>query len=160
MNLDVSQILTQIIAFLVMFWVLKRYGWKPLQSLLEERHLRIKAEFESIAAQKAEVKELLDAYREKLEEIEAQSAHIFQESMMQAKQRASELHNSAHAEAKAILSKAKLDIQQEIVNARSGLKVELVDLVIATTEKILQIKLDKQKQEALIADFIEEANLK
>jgi F-type H+-transporting ATPase subunit b len=37
LDLDISQIIIQIIAFLVMFWVLKRYGWGPLLKMLDAR---------------------------------------------------------------------------------------------------------------------------
>ena len=37
MKLQIGQIITQIIAFLIMLWVLRRYAWGPLLGVMDKR---------------------------------------------------------------------------------------------------------------------------
>ena len=39
--IDPKVLVTQIIGFLIVLWVLKRYAWKPVLGLLEERRARL-----------------------------------------------------------------------------------------------------------------------
>lgn len=160
LNLDASQIIIQIIAFLVMLWVMKRYGWQPLLELLEARRKKIQEEFDAIAAQKEEVKQLTAQYEEKLRGIDADARKKIQEAIAEGRKIGVEIQEDAQANAKEILQKAKLEMEGEVAKAKNQLKNDMVNLVVITTEKILQEKLDAPNQKKLIADFVEEAQLK
>ena len=45
--IDPKILVTQIVGFLIVLWVLKRYAWKPVLGLLEERRARIAADVAS-----------------------------------------------------------------------------------------------------------------
>ncbi len=52
MNIEISQVITQIIGFLITVWLLKRFAWKPLLSMMDERRQKIKDEFQRIEDEK------------------------------------------------------------------------------------------------------------
>ena len=160
MNLDFSQIVIQIIAFLVMLWVLKRYGWKPLISQLDERREKIKGEFDEIAVQRAAVQELKEDYEEKLRKSDDEGRRKIQEGITHGRKIALEIEEQAQANGRAVLERARREAHNEIDNAKEQLKDDMINLVIATTEKVLKQELDKPKQEKLIADLIKEVSLK
>lgn len=160
LNLAVSQIIIQIIAFLVMFWVVKKYGWQPLLDLLETRRKTIQAEFDSIALQKEEARKLSAQYEERLREINADARKKIQEAIAEGHKISIEIQEDAQKNAKEILQSAKLEIAGEIVNAKNQFKNDMVSLVVNTTEKILQKTLNDADQKKLISDFVEEAQLK
>ncbi len=39
----ISQILTQLIAFLIFLWIMKRFAWRPILRLLDERRERLES---------------------------------------------------------------------------------------------------------------------
>ena len=160
MNLDFSQILIQIVAFLLMLWVLKRYGWKPLLDMLDERKHKIQSEFDSIASKNNEAKKLIEEYREKLKDIDKEARNAIQDAVAQGRKIAAEMEADAQSSAKEILAKAKIDVDREIEKAGNQLKNDLVNMVVATTEKILHQNLDRQEQQRLIADLLKEADIK
>lgn len=160
LDLQVSQIIIQIIAFLVMLWVMKRYGWKPLLEVLDERREKIQAEFDSIAAQKEETMLLDLQYREKLQGIEADRRKKIQEAIAEGQKMSVEIQEDAQAYAKEILKKSKLEIEEGMTKAKSQLKVDMVNLVVDATKKILQEELDASQQKSLIINFLDEAQLK
>lgn len=160
LNLDASQILIQIIAFIVMFWVMKRYGWQPLLDLLETRRKKIQEGFDSIDAQKDEAKKLADQYEERLKEINADARKKIQDAVAEGHQISAKIQEDAQNNAKEILQKAKLEMAEEIAKTKNQFKNEVVNLVVDTTAKILQKELDDSSQKKLIADMVEEAQLK
>jgi F-type H+-transporting ATPase subunit b len=156
MQLEYGQILTQIISFLIMLWVLKRYAWKPLLSTLDERKERIKSEIKGIEKQKRDVEKLIEEYRDKLKEIDIYARSKTQEAVDEGKRRADEIQKEAQLKAHAMITKAQSDLQNEIVKAKEQLKDELVTMTVAATEKILQRNLGKEKQKDLLSDFVEQ----
>ena len=160
MDLDIRQILTQIVAFLIMLWVLKRYAWKPLLGILDERRERIEAEFNSLADQEAHLNFIREDYEGKLKEIDAEARQRIQDAVAEGRKISREIQEEAQENARAILSKAKVDIATEMDNAKKELKDELVGIVVAATEKILQQKLDRSTHDKLIADFVDQVEFK
>jgi F-type H+-transporting ATPase subunit b len=156
MHLEFGQIFTQIVSFLIMLWVLKRYAWKPLLSTLDERKNRIKSEIKSIEKQKKDVESLIEEYRNKLKEIDVYARTKTQEAVDEGKRRADEIQKEAQQKAQAMIIKAQNDLQKEIIKAKEQLKDELVNMTVAATEKILQKNLSKEKQKDLLSDFVEQ----
>lgn len=160
MEIDFSHIITQILAFLVMLWVLKKFGWTPLLNILQERRDFIQDEMNSIAEQKEAVRKLVDEYEGKLNRIESEARIKIQEAVLEGRKIATAIHEEAQSKAREALTKSRAEIQREMDRAQSKLRNELVKAVIATTEKILQEKLDGDTHKKLITDFIQEAEHK
>ena len=49
---DWQAILTHMVGFVITVWVLKKFAWKPILSILEERREKIKSEFDQIESEK------------------------------------------------------------------------------------------------------------
>lgn len=160
LNLEVSQIIIQILAFLIMFWVMKRFGWTPLLTVLETRRQNIQAEFDAIDAEKDAVKRLTYQYEEKLKTIHMDTRKKIQDALAEAHKMSLEVQQDAQARAKEILEQAKVEIAQEMAEAKSKLKNDIVNLVVMATEKILQETLDDKAHQKLIADFVKESTFK
>lgn len=156
MRIEIGQIFTQIVSFLVMLWVLKKYAWKPLLAILEKRQNTIKGEFADIENQKTELDKLAEEYRQKLKGIDELASVKTKEAIDQGRQMAMEIQNEAHQQAKGIIAKAKEDLQKEVLKAKVQLKDELVNMTVMAAEKILQKNLDKEKQKNLMMDFIDQ----
>src|SRR5881296_320436 len=107
MNLvDVPQVLTQIVGFLLMVWLLGRYAWKPMLGMLEARREKIAGEFQQADRLKAEAQELKARYDQELRGIEAQARQRLQESLVEGQRIAAEIRAQAQAEAQRRLERA------------------------------------------------------
>lgn len=159
MDIEISQILTQIVAFLIMLWVLKKYGWKPLLDVLDERRKTIEGEFAAIAKKKEEAEQLNDRYNEKLRDIETEARHKIQEAVLHGQKIAKEIQEEVQAQAKEVMLKAHSEVQEEIGKAKKQLKNDLVNMSVSIAEKILKEKLDEKHQKKLIDEFVSETEL-
>jgi len=155
MNLEFGQIITQIIGFLIALFILKKFAWRPLLGILEERRSRIKSEFEKLDQEKNTLKVLSSEYEDKLKDIEGLARQKILEAAKEGQQMANQVKENARKEALEIMSRSREEIQREVEKAKVQLKNDVVNLSLQAAEKIIQEKLDKEKDRKLIRDFIE-----
>ncbi|NOY87919.1 MAG: F0F1 ATP synthase subunit B [FCB group bacterium] len=155
MNLEFSQIITHIVGFLIVLWLLKKYAWGPLLAMMEERRNKIAGEFQKIEEGKADVAQLAADYDKKLKEIDLEKRAKLVEAVNEGKKVAEEIKTAAHEEAKKITAKAKAELVRDVAKAKVQLKSDMVAITIAAAEKIIKEELDDQKHHQLIGQFID-----
>lgn len=156
MNLVIQEILTQILGFLILLFLLKRFAWKPLLTLLDERKRHITKEFERIESSKEEIRTLRTEYETKLTRIEDEARAKVKEAITDGQKLASQIQQKAHDDARTLLEKAKRNIEFEIAKAKIELKDEIADLAVNVSEKVLKEKLDERSHKELVGKFIDE----
>lgn len=157
MNLiDVPQVATQILGFLLMVWILRRYAWAPLLAMLEARREKIAGEFKEADRLKAEAVELKGRYDAELRTIEAQARQRLTEAVAEGQRVAGEIRAQAQRDAAARLETAADEIMREREKAKEVLKEQVISLSMRTAEKILRQKLDDASQRRLAGEFIDE----
>jgi len=154
--IDPSLVITQIIGFLLMVWILRRYAWGPVLGMLEARRQKIAGEFAAADRAKAEANELKTRYEQELRGIEAQARQRLQEAVVEGQHVAAEIKTQAQREAAQRLERAADEIAREREKAKELLKEQMVALAVRAAEKILRQKLDDQGQRKLAGEFIDE----
>lgn len=160
LQIEMGQLVTQIISFLVMYWILKKYAWVPLLGILAERQRKINADVEAIEKQQKQVDLLVKEYDRKIKEIDAYSWTKTQEAVEQGKKLAGEIQKDAQVHAKELLTQVQEDLQKEVAKAKQQLKVDLVNMGIMAAEKILKSELDKNKQKQLVEGLFDHLEVK
>ncbi|MFQ6008263.1 MAG: F0F1 ATP synthase subunit B [Candidatus Zixiibacteriota bacterium] len=155
MDIQLQQILTHAFGFLIVLWLLKRYAWKPLLALMEERRTRIADEFKRIEQEQARINELAAEYQGKLKEIDAERRAKLIEAVNEGKRIAEEIRVAAREEARDITAKAKADAQREVAKAKVQLKNDMVAMTLTAVERLIKERLDESKHHELIGSFID-----
>ena len=143
-----------IITFLLLFYVLAKFAWKPLLKMLEERENLIKSSLDD--AEKA---------RQELEKINSESEVIISQARSEAqsilsdgKAAAEKIKDDTIAKAKDEASKiredAKHQIQVEKDKAITDIKKEVVDLSISVAEKLINKNISEQDNSSLIEESL------
>jgi F-type H+-transporting ATPase subunit b len=157
MNLvDIPQVLTQIIGFLLMVWILRRYAWGPLLGMLEARRERIAGEFKEADRLKAEARDLKAKYDAELKAIDAVARQRITEAVADGQRVAAEIKAQAQKDAAARLEHAADEILREREKAKEILKQQIIGLSLRTAEKVLRQKLDDPAQRKLVGEFVDE----
>ena len=155
MELDYKLILTHIVGFLITVWILKKFAWKPLLGIMEERRQKIQSEFNKIESDKSDVAKVRADYELKLKDIDNLSRQKLNEAVNEGRKIAAEIKEKGRQESQAIIDRAKDELQQEIGKARVTLKEDMVSMTIAAAEKIISSKLDDKENRRLIGDYID-----
>lgn len=98
--------------FLTMLLV-KKFLFKPINRILEQRRALSEKELTEARAAKAEADGLKAAYEESLSDAKAEAARILQDAQKEAQAKADQTIRDAQQQAAGIRSKAEADIAQE-----------------------------------------------
>lgn len=156
MSFELKQIITQIIAFLIMLWVLKRYMWKPLMELMDERTHKIQATFKEIEEKNRQADLRKAEYEKKISAIKDEGQVIIQNAVKEARTIAQNLEVSAQQKAHEILNRAQEQAKIDLAKAKIELKKEIVDLSFHALEKLVRITLTPEDRERFALDLMHE----
>ncbi len=147
-------LLAQIVNFLVILFVLKKFFYKPIVKMLDDRKKKIEESLKNA-----------DLIEEKLAQTEERSAAILENArknaedlMADAKAEAQRIADAAAVEARAsteeTLKKAVEQIQTEREKMQKDLENQTLDLVVATVKKVLGRNLKEAEKKSLTAKSI------
>ena len=156
LGLNVQSFLFQLITFVIVLLILRRWVFPKLVATLEARRKTL----EESLAQAKQTQETLEKAEARATEILHKARQQADAALVEAKTQAKEVVASAEAAAQVqadrVLKEAEAQIDQEHNKLRAELKGELTDLVILTTEKVLKAKLNTREDAKLIEQSIKE----
>jgi F-type H+-transporting ATPase subunit b len=159
-NIRLTEVLVQLVAFLIVFLTLKKFAWKPLLAVIKSRRERFVSEWSGIEKTKQEVALLQKDYLAHLQKIEEEARGKMQEAIREGRRLAREIQEKARLESQTSFEKAKAAIELEVQKARLTLRQEIADLSIRVAEKILTEKMDAAHQEKKALEILGELEKK
>ena len=159
-NIHLSEVFVQLLAFLIVFFTLKKFAWKPLLKIIKSRRERFESEWGNIEKTRQDVASLKQDYQTHLQKIEEEARAKMQESLQEGRRIAREIQEKARAEAQDSFEKAKTNLELEVQKARISLRREIAELSIRVAEKVLSEKLDFAQQEKKALEILQELEKK
>lgn len=153
MSIDLTFI-GQIVVFLTLVYLMRKYMYEPMSELMEARTKKIAdglaaadagKEAKSIA--QAEIAEQLKEARVKASEIvvaaEKRAAEVGEESVVKARE-----------EAQQIVDGARDEVHAELNRARQTLRSEVADIAMLAAEQVVEIELDASRHAKLVEGIV------
>jgi F-type H+-transporting ATPase subunit b len=156
LQLDIQQIISQALSFLLLLWVLRRFAWRPLLDVLDARREKIEADLAHAAAQKADIERLTAELHKQLEVIDEESRAKIQQAVQEGRRVAMEMQDDSRAQAQAILEKSRETIELELAKAKVTLRDEMADMAIHTVERLLKQKLTSDLDRQFVSGVLDE----
>ena len=156
LGLSLSAFLIQLGTFIIALLVLRKWAFKPIMKVLNERRLTIEKGV-SLGEQMEKDKAELEAkISHALNETRAQADKILSDASSSAKQMVREAEEQAKLKAEAILKEAAERGVSETKRAWHKLEGQLASLVTDATEAVVETKLDPKKDSELINKALKE----
>lgn len=149
-------LITQIIGFLIVLWVLKRYAWKPVLGMLEARRARIANDVATAEKLRQDAEAIKAQYEEQLKTIEVQARQRIQAAVAEGQKLADKIRDEAHRDVRAMAEKSKDDLALEYKKARAQLREEMVAMTLGAAERLLQERMDTAEHRKLVDRFLDE----
>ena len=153
---DLQQIVSQAVNFLILLWLLRRFAWKPLLAILDQRRAHIEEEFSKIARANTEISRLQDEYGRRLAKIDEEARVKIQQAILEGKQIAIEVQEQAREQAQAVLTKAKETVELELAKARVTLRDQVAAMTMEALERVLRQKLDAKTDRHVVDAVLDE----
>jgi len=128
--------LSQCVSFAIVAFLLQRFAYKPIITVLEERRRRIEEGLANAEKIKRELAEAEKRYQEILSNANAEATKMIEEARASASTVAERRTQQAISEAEGIIAKAREATQLEHDRMLLTLKQEVGRLVIDTTSKV------------------------
>lgn len=149
-----------LVAFLIVFFILRAFAWKPILSSLKERETGIADAIASADKVKAEMASLKNENEVMMAKAREERAVMIKEAKLTADKMVAEAKEKAKAEYDKIVSDAQLAILQQKNAALTDVKNQVGALVIQVAEKVLSRELsNKGEQENYIKQLTEGVKL-
>src|SRR5881296_3037974 len=141
--------LSQVISFVIVALLLRRFAYKPILALLEERRHKIEEGQLNAEKIKKELAESEKRYQEILAKANADAQRMIDEARESAAHLSERKQQEAIAAAEQIIAKAREAAALEHERTMESLKHELGRLVVETTAKVTEKVLSPEDQRRL-----------
>ena len=156
LGIELKSFLFQLITFIIVLLILRRWVFPKLVATLEARRKTLEESLVQ-AKQTQETLERAEASADKiLHKARVQADAALADAQDQAKDVVAQAETAAETQAARVLKEAEQQLSQERDKLREQLKGELADLVVLTTEKVLRAKLNPREDAKLISKSIDE----
>jgi F-type H+-transporting ATPase subunit b len=151
----------QLLIFVGLILILKKFAWKPILDTLNERENSIKESLESAQKAKDEFSKIKADNDKIISDAKKERDSIISDAKKTGREIIEESKNSAKLESEKIIENAKESIRTEKDLILKDLKSQVVDLSIEIASKILKKELnEKQNQDDYIQKLIDEIEIK
>lgn len=149
-----------LLAFLIVFFVLKKFAWKPILSSLNEREKGIAESLESAKRVKAEMAQLKSENEDLMARAREERSAMLKEAKETKDRIVAEAKDQAKVEAAKIIAEAQQAIQAQKMAAITEVKNQVGKLVVEVSEKVLRKELsNRDAQEQHIQGLVNEVKL-
>ena len=149
-----------LLAFLVVFFILKKYAWPAILGGLKKREETIAESLASAERIKAEMAQMKSENESLLTQAREERAGMLKDAKHTADKMIADAKERAKSEYDKILADAQSAIQQQKNAVLTDLKNQVGALIIEVAEKVLRKELsDKNKQENYIRQLSDEVKL-
>ncbi|TMQ53434.1 MAG: F0F1 ATP synthase subunit B [Candidatus Eisenbacteria bacterium] len=151
-----NQLLAHAISFIIFLFLVRGAFNAIIFPPMRERRERIRAEFERIEREKAEVQKIRQEYEAHLKKLDAESRQRIQEAVAEGQRVAGEIREASRKEAQEMITRARQEIGIERDKAQATLRNEVVDLAVEIAGKVIREELTAEKHRKLVDEFLAE----
>lgn len=156
LGLNGHQIITNIIGFLIFWWLMAKFAWKPILDFMDKRREELASNFRKIEQEKSEFEKLRQHYQVQIDNIEEEASRRINEAIKNGQDAARQIEDEARARAQAILAKARMDTERITDEARLSLKDFVINVGVEAGKKAAMDVLDETTHRKLVERFVEE----
>lgn len=157
LGLNWKSFLFQLITFVIVLLILKKFAFGKLIDTLEARQKAVDDSLKNAAETEKKLKNAEKTIAKMLSDARKESEAVVNASQKEASQLISAAEQKAAKRAERIVEEAKEQIGLEVSKARNELKAETANLVVMATERIIKEKLSPGSDARLLDAAIDKA---
>ncbi len=143
-----------LLAFLIVFYILGKFAWKPILNSLNERETGIAESIATADRVKKEMAQLKNENEQLMQQAREERAMMFKEAKDTRDKIVNEAKDAAKAEANKIIAEAQQQIHQQKMAALTEVKNEIGKLAVSVAEKVLRKELSSVDAQSNYASIL------
>ena len=143
-----------LIIFLILFFVLSKYAFKPITAAVEAREKALEDAIAGAKADREAAAKLLEEHRAQLEAGRNEAQKLIVEGRQIGDKVRADMIEETRTQQQDMLDRARREIEAEKVRAIAELRREAVDLAIAGASKVIEKNLDDDSNRKIVENFL------
>ncbi|EGK10731.1 MULTISPECIES: F0F1 ATP synthase subunit B [Thermoactinomycetaceae] len=146
--------LFQVVAILILMFLLKRYALGPVMKVMNERSEHIEQQITTAEQNRAEAEKLVAEQKEALSQARQEAKDLLERARAQKEREAEEIIRDARERAERMISEAKSEIVSEKEQAIQELRDEVGTLSVMLASKMIEKEIKAKDQSALVKKYL------
>lgn len=155
-----GDIVFQLVIFIVLLALLKKFAWGPLMGIMKQREEFVVNEMEAAEKSRLEAAKLLEEQRALLKEARVDAQNLMEKAKAQGDAQRETIIADAKQDAERLKNSALLEIEQQKEKAVAAIRDQVTSLSVLIASKVIEKELNEKDQEKLIHDYIQEVGEK
>lgn len=155
-----GDILFQLVMFLILLALIKKFAWGPLMGIMKEREEFVAGEIENAEKSRKEAAQFLEEQRALLKDARTEAQDLIEKAKKQGDVQREEIIVAARSEADRLKESAKVEIEQQKEQAMAAIRDQVSSLSVLIASKVIEKELNEQDQQKLINEYIQEVGEK
>ena len=154
---DMAEFIPMLVAFIILWIILGKFGWPAFNKMLETRENTIRDALKKSEEAQIESERVLAEYQQQLADAKTQANQIIAEARNSADALKADLTAKAQQEAADMIAKAKDAIEAEKKQAVLELQASVADNAVDLATRLVGEGLNEDEQRKIIARYVNEA---
>lgn len=155
-SVNVWHIVISLCNLLLLFWILKRFLYQPVQTVMAQRQAAIAEQYERAQAAKDEAESMKAEWQDKMDAAQAQADDMVASAVKRAEAQSRELLDETRQKAARMVRHAEEQAAVERRKAEKDMKRHMADVSVAVAEKMLEREIHADDHSQWIDSFIAE----
>ncbi|WP_233144121.1 F0F1 ATP synthase subunit B [Lottiidibacillus patelloidae] len=153
-------IVYQLVVFIVLLGLLRKYAWGPLMGIMKQREEHIANEIETAERNREEAKKFIEEQRAELKKARQDAQEIIENAKKLSEKQGEEILDLARQEGERLKASALREIEREKELAVKALREQVATLSVMIASKVIEKELNANEQTELVEKYIQEVGVK
>ena len=153
---SIQDVLTQLLATLVIVFLLAKFLWKPAKNYIDARKKYVAGNIEDAEKKNEEAGKLLSIAQEKLDKSDDEAVEIIKNAKKEAQMEAEKIIESANKTAKDRIDQANLEIESAKRESLEEIRKEIIDVAMLAAEKVVEREIDAKDTKKFLDKFVKD----
>lgn len=154
MSLQTNLMFWTLLIFLVLFFLLTKFAFKPITAAVEAREKSLEEALASAKRDRDEAATLLAEHRAQIDAARGEAQKLIAEARGTGEKIRNDMLEKARAEQQATVERGVQEIEREKERAIAELRREAIDMAIAGASRVIEENLDSDKNRKLVEGFL------
>lgn len=154
-SVNIWQILVSLINLILLFLIVKKFLFKPVNTMLSNRQRELDEKYEAADEAKRLAEENKLLWDEKIESVKGETEEMLKKAQDSAKRQSESIVSKAKEQADGIIRQAENQAVLERKRAEEEMKQEIVSVSTAIANKLLKREINIDDHRELIDSFIQ-----
>ncbi|SDS96747.1 F-type H+-transporting ATPase subunit b [Paenibacillaceae bacterium GAS479] len=145
-------------AFIILYWLMSRYAFKPLFAVMEQRRQMVLEQMNAAENSRKEASAEMEAQKQALAQARQEANEIIEKARVTSTKQADNIVDTARSEATRLKDEAVRDIESEKNKAIASLRSEVGSISVAIASKIVEKQIDEKSQEQIVDNYLKEVS--